>query len=131
MKKIINNQGGYIALIAILIIVVVTLAIGITLNILSISEAQSGLAQQQAVQSSSIADTCLDEAYLRIERDSGYSGGSLNIGQGSCNITVVTSAPNERIITVESNVDDIIKRIESEVDISTGEVQVNYWQELK
>lgn len=129
MNQFTNNQGGYIALIAVLIIVVVTLSIGISLNSISIGETQSGLLKQQSAQSLAIADSCLQEAYLRIERESDYPGGSLNIGQGSCTINIVP-AGSDRTITVTSDVNDIIKSAESGVTITSGNVVVNYWTEL-
>jgi len=124
-----KNQKGYIALIAVLIIMAVTLSIGLSLNILSIGETQSGLLKQQSAQSFAIADSCLQEAYLRIERDNDYPGGSLNIGQGSCNITVVPQGA-DRIITVDSDVDGIIRKIESSVTIVGNNIQFNFWKEL-
>jgi len=129
MNQITNNQGGYIALIAVLIIVVVTLSIGISLNSISIGETQSGLLKQQSAQSLAVADSCLQEAYLRIERASDYTGGSLNIGQGSCTINIVPQG-SDRIIIVTSDVNDIVKSVESGVTITSGNIVVNYWTEL-
>jgi len=123
------NQQGYIALIAVLIIVAVTLSIGISLNLLSISETQTGLLKQQSAMSYAIADSCLQEAILQIERDKTYAGANLNVGLGSCTITVVSQA-TDRIITVESNVNNIVRRLEASVDVSAAEVSLNYWQEI-
>jgi len=130
MNKFTNNQDGYIALIAVLIIVAVTLSIGLSLNSISIGETQSGLLKQQSAQSLAIADSCVQEAYLRLEQDGDYPGGNLNIGQGSCNINVVPQGANDRLITVESDVDSIQRKIESSVTIIGNNIQINYWQEL-
>ena len=129
MNKIKNNQQGYIALIAVLIIVVATLAIGLSINSLSIGETQSGLLVQQAVQSQSIADSCMDEAYQKLRFDGAYVGESLNIGQGSCTITVIPSGP-DYIITVRSDVNDIITKLESSITASGNNITVNYWQNI-
>jgi len=128
MKKTVN-QKGYIALIAVLIVLAVTLAIGLTLNILSIGETQAGLLKQQSAQSFTLADGCLQEAYLRIKRNNNYPGGSLNITEGSCTITVASQGP-KRTITVESDINNIKRRFESEIRIVGNNIQVNYWQEL-
>jgi len=129
MNNIKNNQRGYIALIAVLIIVVATLAIGLSLNSLSIGETQSGLLIQQSVQSQSIADSCMNEAYQKLRFDSAYGGGSLNIGQGSCIITVIPSG-SDFIITVQSDVNNIITKLESSVTVNGNNIVVNYWQNL-
>lgn len=84
--KIIKNQRGYIALIATIIILAITLAIGLSLNMLSIGETQAGSLTEATAQSFAAADTCLQEGYLRLHRSSAYTGGSLAIGGGSCTI---------------------------------------------
>lgn len=129
MKLPTNNQGGYIALIAVLIIVVVTLSIGLSLNSLSIGETQNGLMIQQSVQSQAVAESCLHEAYWQLRENNGYTSGSLDIGEGSCTISVVPSAP-DYIITVESNVNEIINKYESNITINGNNLVVNDWQRL-
>lgn len=129
MKKNINNQDGYIALIAVLIIVVATLAIGLSLNSLSIGETQSGLLAQQSIQSQSIADSCMNEAYQKLKFDGTYTGGSLNIGQGSCTITVVPTAL-DYLITVQSDVNNIITKIESNIILNGNNITLNSWQNI-
>jgi len=130
MKGVVKNQKGYIALIAVIIVVMVTLAIGLSLNLLSISEMKSGLLKQQSWQSFTLADSCLDEALLRLRRDANFSGANLNIGRGSCTITVVRQGFFGRVITVESNVDNIIRNLRAEVRIFLGRIVFNDWREL-
>ncbi len=129
MKLIIKNQEGYIALIAVLIIVVVTLSIGLSMNSLSIGETQNGLIVQQSVQSQAIADSCLQEAYWQLRQDSGYTGGSLNIGQGSCTI-MVTPSGADYIITSVADVNSIINKYESNITLNGNNLTINSWQRL-
>lgn len=129
MNNQLKNQQGFIALIAVLIIVSVTLSIGLSLNILSINETQSSLIRQNSTQTFGIVDGCAREAYLRVERDNNYAGGSLNIGQGSCIITVVPQG-TDRIITIESDVNNSVRKIETSVDVTSSNIFVNYWLEL-
>ncbi len=126
----VNNQKGYIALIAILIIVTATLAISVSINILSIGETQVGLYRQQSAQSFALADACVEEAYIRIQRDNAYAGGNLNLSFGSCTITVVSSGA-DRTITAAAVVDSIERRIESEVTIVGNNLALQYWKALK
>jgi hypothetical protein len=129
MKRLANNQRGYIALIAVLIISAVTLAIGLSLNTFGIQETQSGLLKQQSVQSSAFADSCLDEAYLRLERDNSYAGGKLNLDVSSCTITISIDG-NDRIITAASDASGVMRQLESRVTVTGGSVTVHYWKEL-
>ena len=125
-----QNNKGYIALISVLIISTVVLAIAITLNLTSIDETISGLLKEQSEQSFSLADTCLEESYLRLKRDSGYIGGQLNFKQGYCSINIVSSG-NRRTITVDSNINNIIRKIKAEIRIlGNNNVVQDSWQEL-
>ena len=129
MKLLIENQRGYIALIAVIIILSVTLAISLTMNVLSVDETKTGLLKQQSAQSFAAADACIREAYLRIKRDNNYTGGNLNIGVGSCTI-VVSSLGADRTITVDSDVNGIQRQLESQVTIIGNTLDLNSWQEL-
>jgi len=129
MKYLTKNQSGYIALIAVLIITVATLAIGLSLNSLSIGETQSGLLIQQSVQSQTIADSCMYEAYQKLRFDSGYTGENLNMGQGSCIISVIPSGA-DHIITIQSDVNNIITKLESSITVSDNNITMNNWQHL-
>lgn len=124
-----RSQRGYIALIAVVIVVAVTLAIGLSMNLLSISETQVGLLRQRSVASFATADACLNEAYLRLMRDAAYAGGNLNLAQGSCTIAVV-SLGADRTVTVTSDVGGVSRRIEGMVTISGSTVTQISWKEL-
>ncbi|MDD5040429.1 MAG: hypothetical protein PHY34_04750 [Patescibacteria group bacterium] len=129
MHRYSHNQGGYIALIAVLIIVAVTLAIGLALNLLGIGETQAGYEKQLSVQSFTIADSCMHEAYIRLRADSAYAGGSLNVGQGSCSITVTADGPN-RTIRAASDIQGVQRKIESAITLSGTSVKLISWQEV-
>ena len=129
MRVSINNQQGYIALIAVIIIVAATLAISLSLNVLSIGETQSGLIKQQSVQAFGIADACMQEAYIQLERDILYPGAGLNIGDGSCTI-IVTDVGTDKLITVMASLQTIQRKHESLVTVSGNQVTVQYWKEL-
>lgn len=130
MLPTINNQKGYIALIAVVIVLVVTLAISVTLNILSIDETRAGLLKQQSAQSAGLADSCLQEAYLRLKGNPGYTAGNLNTATGSCTMTVEDLGQNERLITVASDASGIVRQLQSKVKLTGPLVQVNYWREI-
>lgn len=124
-----HNQKGYIALIAVLIITAVTLAISLSMNTVSIGETESGLIKQQSAQSFAFADGCMQEAYLRLKRDNSYTSGNLNVEDGSCKISIA-KASGDYIITVDSNFNNIGRRLESAVAIIGNNLTVQYWKEL-
>ena len=130
IMKLENNNQGYIALISVLIISAIVLAVAITLNLTSIDETKTGLLKEQSEQSFTLADACLEESYIRLKRDSNYTGGQLNFEQGYCNINIVSSG-NRRTITVDSNINNIIRKIKAEIRIlGNNNIVQDSWQEL-
>ncbi len=124
-----HDQKGYIALIAVVIITAVTLAISLSLNVLSIDELQISLLRQESVQSQALAQTCLEEAYGRLRQDNDYSGGSLNIGDGSCTISIAGLFIFRRI-TVAAQVQNVERRLQSMVSVNGTTLQIYNWQEI-
>lgn len=130
--KTYKNQKGYIALIAILIIIAVTLAVGLSMGLLGIGETQAGLTGEQSRQSFQLANGCLEEAILRIKKDNNYEGGNLNIKEGSCNITVGRGPKqgNPFTINIQANVNNYIRKIEAQIDTQKEPVKLIYWKEI-
>lgn len=124
-----KNQQGYIALIAVLIISAVALAISLSLNNLSIGESATGLLKQQSAQSFSLADGCMQEAWLRLKRDNTFTGDRLNNELGSCTITV-TGSGADRVIAVAADVQTVQRRLESQVTINGPSITIRSWTEL-
>jgi len=142
-----NNQKGYIALIAILIIVAVTLAVGISMSLLGIGQTQASFTEQQSRQSFHLADSCLEEAIWQLKKNNDYAGNNnLNLGEGSCNITVkanrsycivpTTLPPKNppagyRTIYIESNINNIIRNLLAEVYITGNNTTLDCWKEIE
>jgi len=65
---------GYIAILAVLVLLTVTGGIATTLLLTSIGEVQSVEALRQGEQALLFSESCLEEGLLRIIRDPDYSG---------------------------------------------------------
>lgn len=122
-----HNQQGYIALTAVLIILAVTLGIATTANLLSIDQNRFALSASEGVQAIGLANGCLDEGLLRLQRDTAYSGGSLNTTEGSCTIGV-TGAGSTRTITSQASVGQSTRTVQADVDLTAG-FTLTHWQE--
>ena len=125
-----RQQNGYIALIAVLIISAVALAIGLSLNIFGIQESQTSLMTQYSAASAVAGDTCLDEAYIRLENDAKYAGGQLIVGPASCTITVVPDVDDLRV-TVVATTNTVTRSYESHVILDNNQTIVRSWRELE
>ncbi|MFH1207740.1 MAG: hypothetical protein V1668_04005 [Patescibacteria group bacterium] len=131
MQYPLHNQKGYIALIALVIISVVTLAIALSMNSLSITETDTGLVRQQSTQAEQAAYSCLQEAYLRLMRDGAYTGGTtLTVAPGSCTVvSVATPIPADRVVTVAADVGGVQRQFTGQVTWSAAGLTLVSWQE--
>ena len=110
------KQSGAIALISLLIIAAVTLAIGLSLNLLGLDEMRMGFRESKSSEAFHVAESCLEEAFMRLKRDANYTGGNLSIGAGSCNI-VITANGTQRIINVSGTVSQLIRKIQTTINV--------------
>lgn len=130
MKKILNNnQQGVAALLTIVIISAAVLIMAFTASLLGLGELDLGFTSQKGGEALSAADSCIEEALRRLRLDSNYSGGTLNVGNGSCIINI-TANGNDRTITAESTIGDYHKKIQAEATLSGSDTAINSWQEL-
>ncbi len=124
-----KNEKGYIALISIIIITAVILVIGISINLSGVNEIQMSISENQSQESFSVAEAGISEAMIRLKRDSEYLGGDLNIGNGSCNIEVISGGSNQTI-TATSIVNDLIRKIETVVELNGNNLTIISWKEI-
>ncbi len=118
------------ALLTVVIVGVGTLIMGLTAALLSLGELDMGYDASQGAETLSLADGCLEEGLRRLRLDDSYSGGALNLGDGSCTIGVESSGIN-RVITVTSTITNYHKVIQMDVDIdSSSVITVNSWSEI-
>ena len=90
------KQKGFIAFTSILVITVVVLAIAVSTSILGIQEANTSLGAKKGIETLTIAESCAEEALLRLRDDAGYTGTvlPLPVGNGSCTIEVTGVGQN-------------------------------------
>ena len=124
-------KHGYIAISSLLVIAVVTLAIGLSVTLLGVNEADSSLSVTKSIEANTIAQSCIEEAFLRLRDNASYTGGSLTVGNGSCTITVAGSGINRTITTVGTLVGppSYVKRIQAIAKRSGNTINLVSWQE--
>lgn len=87
MNKL-NNQSGYIALVAVIILASLGLAVAVTVSLNGINELGLSWQNYQVERAFTLADSCAEEALLRLSREtSDYLGTHiLNFEADSCTI---------------------------------------------
>ncbi len=82
------NNKGYIALSMVLIITAVVISIATTVSLLSIGEAQSGLALSKGEDALLFSEGCMEDALSKTRSNVNYTSGTITRPEGSCTITV-------------------------------------------
>src|SRR3989344_3195474 len=83
-----STREGAMLLLTVLVCGAVALGISMNLAMRSIGELDMGFAGKQSLEALAVADGCVEEALLRLWEDIDYAGGTLDLGDGSCAITV-------------------------------------------
>lgn len=121
-------------------LIVVIVIMGAALLIVSLSglviglgERESGYSFQKSGEASTLADGCMDEAYLRLRRNASYGIGSgsmpFTAPNGSCTIQVSDLSGGQRQIDVTATADIYVSHIRSTVQTSSGTVSILSWEE--
>lgn len=130
MKKVFN-KNGYITLISVLVAGALILLITTTLLITGITFSKNGLALENSNQAKALADACAEEALQQIRDSVAYSGGAtLNIGNGSCNYTVLSIGGQSRNIQSVGTVNGYVRKVEINIDKINPQINVTSWQDV-
>lgn len=101
MKKLINNKQGAIALVAVLVISAILIIISLGISDAQISNSLQYKNNYNDKTLYYFAETCLEEAMIRIERDPNFSSGSIDNGDGvACTITASGSSIKDLNVVV-------------------------------
>lgn len=127
-----NNFGqrpGYIALASVLVIAAVVLAIGISVSLLSINEAQLSLAGRKSQASIAFVDSCVEDALLRLNEDNSIPVQIL-LPAGSCDVTIDSQSGDDWQFTVFGSIDDYGKSIQVRVN-RKAVLTITSWREVQ
>ncbi len=127
--KIINNNG-IAALLVVVIVSAVTLIMSYGSLFLGLGEVEMSYINDRGKEAFFIADGCMEEALQRIKMDINYSGGSLNLGSGSCTINI-SGAGSGRTIVVIGSMGKYNKKIQSDITLSGNVITIDSWKELE
>jgi len=112
---------------------VIILAVGIlivsTTALIGMDDLEIGFSQEAGGQSLLAAESCAEEAMLRLSRSSSYTGGTLGVGESTCTITVTGTPCGSCTIDVASTRDNFTRNIQVGVTVSGSSVDITSWEE--
>jgi hypothetical protein len=125
------GQGGFMVLLAVLIVGAVSLSVALYLLRGGADLQRSTLVAQQAAQARQLADACAEEALEQLQAASSYTGtANVTLGQGSCSYTVANPGGTARTISASGNVNGNVRKLQVNATIGTS-ISVTSWQDTQ
>lgn len=127
-----SGSKGVSLLIAVIVLGSALLIIGAGALIIGLGAREGGYTFAMGGEAFSLADGCMEEAYIRIRRDAswGLSGAvPFTAPNGSCSIQVVDLGGNQRQIDVTAQAAEYTKHIRSRYSIASIPPLVISWEE--
>ncbi len=97
-----RRSRGFIILSTVFILLAVALALGVTVTILSIGNAQTSFALSEGASARGLLDGCVEDVLLFSRASASYSGGTITHPDGSCSVSL-SKVGNEWTATVRTN----------------------------
>lgn len=111
-----TKQNGYIGVLTVVIVSVITLSIAISASLLSTNELLYTFGARQSSEVLQMADGCADEAAQRLKLDPAYAGGTVPYDAGTC-VVAVSGSGLTRTITASTTVGDISRTVVVDVSL--------------
>ena len=123
-----KNKNGVAMLLVVIILTAAALIVASSVLFQGLGELDMGYTYQCGEESFAAVDGCVEDALQRLKIDSGYTGGTLALGNGNCIIGVSGILPN-KVIMATSTVGSCVKRLQTNVTINSGSITINSWLE--
>lgn len=77
------------------------------------------------------AESCVEEALLRLSRDANYAGGIITFEQTDCTITISGTPCGTCLINVVANENDFVRNMDVGVVVTGTEIDITSWNETE
>jgi hypothetical protein len=125
-----KNNGGYIAISVVLILLVVTIGISSSILFLSSGKAKIYDALREGDQALFRSDACLEEGLLRLKADPvNYAGGNVSFPDGTCHVSIDNQSGTYTLQVFFSSSDSYWRSIEAKAQVIDGIIQMTSWSE--
>jgi Flp pilus assembly pilin Flp len=124
-----QDERGAAALTVFVIILAVSVVIVSTTALIGVDNLTIGFSQQVSTDMILSAESCVEEAMVRLSRNNSYAGGSLTVGDAQCTIAVTGTPCGACTIDVEAVGNAFTRNIRAGVTIAGSTVNITSWQE--
>lgn len=126
------HQGGYILLLAVIVVGIVSGSIASTILLFGIGQNRTSLAIQEGANARFVADSCAQEVLEQLIQDDTYTGSeSVNFDNGTCTIDAVGgTGQSNRTVQVTAVSGGSTKRVEVVITTVGPPMVISSWQEV-
>jgi len=130
-----RHNGGFAALLTVLVVSAAVLIISYSASMLGLGELDMGYTAQRGEEAFYVADGCAEEVLGRMRKDANYGVGAgtvnLTVSNGSCTMNITDLGSNQRLVVVAGTVDSYTKKIiaTTTVNVSAHSVLLDGWEE--
>ncbi|KKS73905.1 MAG: hypothetical protein UV46_C0058G0006 [Candidatus Gottesmanbacteria bacterium GW2011_GWC2_42_8] len=125
MKK--YNSGGFALVILLFLMVLAVTVITAAVSLMILGSSSSTLLIS-GDSTKSIADSCIENAIIRLIRNPAYSGESLDINEGNCQITV--TGLTDKTVSAQANYGNKKKRVEVNLNLNNNIISLISWKDV-
>ena len=121
-------KKGFVTLITVLALLVFSVSISIAMTYISISESRVSADVILGEQAFVLSESCAELALLKLRNDASYTGGSMHVSEGDCEVTVNTTG-DESTVSVRAIRGEYTRSVRVEVTRDILAFQMRSWQE--
>jgi hypothetical protein len=125
-----TDKRGAAALMLVLVLTAFVLILVSSLMLRGVDELENGFSKQLSSDLMGSAESCVEEALLRLTRDNSYAGGTLEVGQASCAIVVSGGPCGSCTIQVDAEGLDHTRSLQVGVTVSGSMIDLTSWEEI-
>lgn len=124
-----KSEEGYIAISLIIMLSVIILGIIVTVGRLGIGEGQVSLALSKGEETLAFVEGCAEDALLKSRADANFSGGSITLPEGSCDIAI-SKISTPWIMTATTSSISYKRTIEIKYTRNPTGITLSSWKEI-
>ena len=121
-------KKGFVTLITVLALLVFSVSISIAMTYISISESRVSADVILGEQAFVLSESCAELALLKLRNDTSYTGGSMHVSEGDCEVAVNTTG-DESTVSVRAIRGEYTRSVRVEVTRDILTLQMRSWQE--
>lgn len=125
-----SDQRGAAALVVMIVILAMALLVVTSTAFIGVDDLDIGYASELSGDVLLSAESCAEEALIRLSRNPSYTGGSLTVGEAACTITVSGTPCGSCTIDVAAVGESYTRNIQVVVSVSGSTVDIISWQEV-